>query len=204
MKIKNIIFDFGGVLIDWNPCYLYQDVFKDKEEMYFFLSNICSLEWNLKQDAGRSFSDATKELVSKFPQYETEIRMYYSEWKKMIGGAIEENVSLLKDLKNKYRLFGLTNWSAETFPIVFDKYSFFKEFEGIVVSGAEKIAKPDERIFKILLNRYELKACESLFIDDNKDNIDAANKLGFETIHLHESVNLKDKLNLLCNFSDVT
>ena len=197
MNIKNIIFDFGGVLIDWNPRYLYRNMFHDEIEMEFFLEKICSLEWNLKQDAGRSFNEATKELVNKFPNHENEIRNYYSNWTKMIGGAIEENVALLEDLKDKYRLFGLTNWSAETFPKVFKHYSFFKELEGIVVSGTEKLVKPDARIYKLLLTRYGLKANESLFIDDNHENIIAANKLGFKTIHLTETANLKDELQKL-------
>ncbi len=197
MGIKNIIFDFGGVLIDWNPRYLYRNVFHDEIEMEFFLEKICSPVWNLKQDAGRSFNEATKELVNKFPQYENEIRNYYSNWLKMIGGAIEENVVLIEDLKNKYRLFGLTNWSDEAFPIVYNQYPFFKEFEGIVVSGTEKIVKPDARIYKLLLTRYGLIANESLFIDDNQENIKAANKLGFKTIHLKEKVNLKNELQKL-------
>jgi len=193
MVVKNIIFDFGGVLIDWNPRYLYRNVFRDEVEMEYFLERVCSLEWNLKQDAGRSCSEATKELVHQFPQYENEIRLYYSNWITMIGGAIEENVSLLNGLKNKYRLFGLTNWSIETFPLVFDQYPFFKEFDGIVVSGSEKIVKPNENIYKVLLNRYELKANESLFIDDNQENISSANNLGFETIFLDKEVVLKDE-----------
>jgi 2-haloacid dehalogenase len=197
MEIKNIIFDFGGVLIDWNPRYLYRNMFHDEVEMEFFLEKICSPEWNLKQDAGRSFNEATKELANKFPQYENEIRNFYSNWTKMIGGSIEENVVLIEDLKDKYRLFGLTNWSAEAFPIVFNQYPFFKELEGIVVSGIEKIVKPDARIYKLLLTRYGLIANESLFIDDNQENINAANKLGFKTIHLKEKVSLKNELQKL-------
>lgn len=197
MEIKNIIFDFGGVLIDWNPRYLYRNMFHDEVEMEFFLEKICSPEWNLKQDAGRLFNEATKELANKFPQYENEIRNFYSNWTKMIGGSIEENVVLIEDLKDKYRLFGLTNWSAEAFPIVFNQYPFFKELEGIVVSGIEKIVKPDARIYKLLLTRYGLIANESLFIDDNQENINAANKLGFKTIHLKEKVSLKNELQKL-------
>ena len=194
MGIKNIIFDLGGVLIDWNPRYFYRNVFHNEVEMEFFLEKICSPEWNLKQDAGRSFEEATYELSNKFPQYEKEIKDYYSNWTKMIGGIIEENVALLEDLKDKYRLFALTNWSAETFPKVFNQYPFFKEFEGIVVSGTEKIVKPNTQIYQLLLSRYGLMANESLFIDDNLENINAADKLGFKTIHLEKNVNLKSDL----------
>lgn len=197
MTTKNIIFDFGGVLIDWDPRYLYRNIFNDEIKMEFFLKEICSPEWNLKQDAGRSFKEATEELAKQFPQYKKEILKYDSSWIKMIGGAIEKNVGLLNDLKDKYHLFGLTNWSAETFPKTYNQYPFFKVFEGIVVSGIEKIVKPDAQIYKLLLNRYKLVAEESLFIDDNEANIKAANKLGFKTIHLKEDVNLKNELQKL-------
>ena len=109
----------------------------------------------------------------------------------------KKTTDLLKDLKNNYRLFGLTNWSSEAFPVVFNQYSFFKEFEGIVVSGTEKTVKPDARIYKLLLIRYGITANESLFIDDNRENIIAANRLGFKTIHLKEKVNLKNELQKL-------
>jgi 2-haloacid dehalogenase len=194
MKIKNIIFDFGGVLIDWNPKYLYENVFTDKSEMEFFLRNICSPEWNLKQDAGFSLSEATKELQIQYPKYSNEIEMFYKEWAKMLGREISENTSLIKLLKEKYELFGLTNWSAETFPVAYNKYPFFKELEGIVVSGKEKMVKPDKRIYELLLNRYNLKANESLFIDDNLNNIITAKEIGFFTIHIDDTISLKEQL----------
>ncbi|PIA78672.1 HAD family hydrolase [Gaetbulibacter sp. 4G1] len=194
MKIKNIIFDFGGVLIDANPRYFYQDVFNDSEKMELFLETICSASWNLKQDAGRSFSEATQELINKFPDYTDEIKLYYSNWPKMIKGPIKENVNLIDKLKIHYRLFGLTNWSAESFPIVYNQYPFFKKFEGIVVSGDEETIKPDIQIYNVLLIRYNLKAYESLFIDDAKENIEAADKLGFKTIHYKDRGSLKHEL----------
>lgn len=197
MKIKNIIFDFGGVLIDWNPRYLYQNIFHDEKEMEFFLREICSPEWNLQQDAGRSCKKATEELILKFPKYKNEIEQYYNRWTEMIGGEIIENVSLIGYLKDKYRLFGLTNWSLETFSIVYDKYPFFKELEGIVVSGKEKIVKPDLKIYNLLLTKYGLSANESLFIDDNKENIIAANKIGLRTIHLKTGTILKNEFQKL-------
>lgn len=194
MKIKNIIFDFGGVLIDWNPRYLFREIFSDKDEMDFFLKEICSNEWNHKQDCGRSFDVAVTELVNKYPQYEYEIIQYDTGWSKMIKGEIEENVRLIKILKIKYRLFGLTNWSAEKFPNVYNQYPFFKELEGIIVSGEENIAKPDVRIFNLLLDRFELDASESLFIDDSSENITAAKIIGFQTIHLRKNVLLENRL----------
>lgn len=197
MKIKNIIFDFGGVLLDWNPRYLYQQIFQDEKEMEFFLREICSPKWNLQQDGGRTCKEATEELILKFPKYKNEIELYYNRWGEMIGGEITENTSLIGYLKNKYRIFGLTNWSSETFPIVYNKYPFFKELEGIVVSGKEKIVKPNVKIYNLLLKKYGLSANESLFIDDNKENIIAANKIGFHTIHLKTGTILKNEIQKL-------
>lgn len=194
MGIKNLIFDFGGVLIDWNPRHLYKNIFADKAEMEFFLNNICTFQWNLNQDAGHSLSEATKELQAEHPEYTKEIEMFYKDWVQMLGGEIFENTGLLKPLKAKYRLFGLTNWSAETIPVAYGLYPFFKELEGIVVSGEEKIVKPDPAIFKILLNRYQLEAAESLFIDDNLNNIIAAKELGFFTIHIKDDTRLDQEL----------
>lgn len=195
--IKNIIFDFGGVLLDWNPEYLYSSIFQDKKEMDFFLTNICTPEWNLKQDAGRSLKTGTLELTEKFFEYNHEIKLYYERWTEMLGGEIHENVNLINPLKEKYKLYGLTNWSAETLPKAMAMYSFFEKFDGIVVSGVEKLVKPNERIYRVLLSRYSLEAAECLFIDDNKNNIEAANKIGFQTIHLAKNVNLKQELQQL-------
>ncbi len=194
-QLKNIIFDFGGVLIDWNPVYLYRKVFSKEEEMEYFLENICSPEWNLEQDRGRPLAEATKLLQEKYPDYKDEIEMYYGRWTEMLGGMIEENVKLIKPLKNKYKVYGLTNWSAETIPFAMKRYDFFNELEGIVVSGTEKLVKPDTRIYEVLLNRYQLKAEESLFIDDNAANIETAKRMNFKTIHLADNLNLEEWLN---------
>ena len=195
--IRNIVFDFGGVLVDWNPEYLFKDVFTDRSELDHFLENICTPDWNEKQDAGRPLSEAIRTLQVKHPKYRDEIRLYYEEWTTMLGGPIEQNVALLRPLKTSYRLFGLTNWSAETFPIASDLYPFFGEFEGIVISGVERLAKPDERIYLLLLERYQLTASECLFIDDNERNILVAKTLGFHTIHLGNCVCLEEELTRL-------
>jgi len=194
MAIKNIIFDFGGVLIDWNPRYFYKDVFNDIEEMEYFLTNVWGPEWNMKHDAGFSFSEITHELQKLHPRYWNEIEMYQHNWEVMIKGEISENTILLNHLKSKYRLFGLTNWSAEAFPVIYPRYEFFKVFEGIVVSGEEKVVKPGREIYQLLLNRYGLLAKESLFIDDSLKNIETANELGFSTIHINASQSLKEQL----------
>lgn len=192
--IKNIVFDFGGVLIDWNPVYLYRQVFEKEEEMQHFLTHICKSEWNIMQDAGRPLAEATQILQQQHPEYHKEIGMYYGRWTEMLGGTIDENVKLIAPLKQKYNVYGLTNWSAETLPIARERYDFFDRLDGIVVSGDEKTIKPDPQIYKALLERFGIEAQESLFIDDNQANIEAAKQLGFQTIHLVEGMNLEEVL----------
>ncbi|MDY9919162.1 MAG: HAD family phosphatase [Proteiniphilum sp.] len=192
--LKNIIFDFGGVLIDWNPIYLYQEIFDKEEDMNYFLEHVCRYEWNVLQDAGRSLAEGTRVLQEQYPEYRKEIAMYYGRWDEMLGGIIEENVKLIKPLKEKYNVYGLTNWSAETIPIAMERYDFFKDLDGMVVSGAEKIIKPDPQLYRILLERYGIQAGESLFIDDNYANIKTAQQLGFQTIHIVDGVNLEEVL----------
>ena len=184
--INTIIFDFGGVLIDWNPRYMYRDEFEESSEMEYFLNEVCTDDWNLQQDKGRSLAEGTRILQDRFPEHALKIQLYYDQWEKMIKGYIPQNVTVLRKLKEKYKLYGLTNWSAETFPIVFKQYSFFQLFDGIVISGEEKLIKPDKKIFELILGRYHLEAKNSLFIDDNMNNIQAAKEIGFSTIHVLE------------------
>ena len=193
-SIRNIVFDFGGVLIDWNPIYLYRKVFDNECDMYHFLEHICNSDWNVQQDAGRPLVEATRLLQAEYPRYHDEIALFYGRWEEMLGGIIDENVKLIKPLKTKYKVYGLTNWSAETLPIAMERYDFFDDLDGIVVSGQEKIIKPDPRLYKILLERYQLKAGESLFIDDNAANIETARQLGFHTMHFTGKVKLEDWL----------
>ena len=196
MAIKNIIFDFGGVVMDWNPRYFFKDYFKDDEKMEYFLKNIATDEWNIEQDRGRSLADGTDFQVEKHPEWEKEIRAYYHNWTMMLKSDIPENVEILRKLEHSnYELFGLTNWSAETFPFALENYDFFKIFKDkIVVSGAEKMIKPDPEIWNILLERYQIKAEESVFIDDNFKNIEAAKKLGFICVHIKENTDLQKEL----------
>lgn len=193
-QIKNIVFDFGGVLIDWNPEYLYKKVFEDKEEMNYFFKNVCTSEWNIQQDAGRPLAEATAEKQKEFPKYADEIAMFYSRWSEMLGGEIVENTRLVKPLSEKYNTYGLTNWSAETIPVAMERYEFFKHLKGMVVSGDEKLVKPDPKLYYVLLDRFDLDPEETLFIDDNAHNIDAAKLLGFKTIHFTNGVNLEEQL----------
>ncbi|MDP2454727.1 MULTISPECIES: HAD family phosphatase [unclassified Kaistella] len=196
MSIKNIIFDFGGVVMDWNPRYFFKDHFNDDGKMEHFLKNIATDEWNAEQDRGRSLAEGTEIQVAKHPEWENEIRAYYDNWTMMLKSDIPHNVEVLRKLEHsKYNLFGLTNWSAETFPYALENYDFFKIFEGkIVVSGTEKLIKPDPAIWEVLLNRYQIKAEESVFIDDNAKNIEVAKSLGFICIHIKEDTDLEKEL----------
>ena len=193
-KIKNIIFDFGGVLIDWNPEYLFRKEFECESDMNYFLENICTSEWNIQQDAGRPLSEATKTLQKEHPEYKELIGMYYGRWEEMLGGVIEDSVRVLYLLKDKYPIYGLTNWSAETITIAYRRYDFFNYLEGIVVSGEEELIKPDPKLYQVLLNRYRLKANETLFIDDNIHNIETAQEMGFHTIHFTENMDLEKEV----------
>jgi 2-haloacid dehalogenase len=194
---ETVIFDLGAVLIDWNPRHLYRKIFKTEEEITWFLENICTSEWNDEQDAGRSFEEATEELVRKHPEWEVPVRAWYNRWQETIQGPIHETVDILKAIKEckNYRLYALTNWSAETFPWALNTFDFLHWFEGIVVSGVEKIRKPNPEFFKILFDRHKVDPTKALFIDDNIKNIEAGKLLGLTTIHFQSPEQLKKELN---------
>ncbi|MDC3354682.1 HAD family phosphatase [Flavobacteriaceae bacterium] len=195
--IKNIIFDLGGVLVDWNPEYVYLDVFDgDQKKMQWFFDEVCTFDWNENQDAGYPIAQATANRIKLFPQYEEWIRMFYGRWEEMLGGPIEGTVALLKKLVENpdYKVVALTNWSAETFPVALKRFEFLHWFEGIVVSGTEKTRKPFLDIYQITLDRYQLNPTDSLFIDDNKRNIEAAEELGIQTIHFQNPIQLQTTL----------
>jgi 2-haloacid dehalogenase len=198
-QIDTLIFDLGGVLIDWNPRYLYRNIFHSEEKVEWFIENICTIEWNENQDAGRSLHEATEELVFKFPESEHEIRAYYDRWEEMLGGVIPGAVEILRLLKdaNNFRVYALTNWSAETFPVALARYGFLKWFDGIIVSGEEKTRKPFPEIYHILFSRFNVNPSETVFIDDNLRNIEGAKALDLAVIHFQSPDQLKKALKKL-------
>ena len=199
-EIKNVIFDLGGVLIDWNPEYVYLDVFNgDREKMKWFFDEICTMDWNENQDAGYPLEKATEERVKLFPEYEEWIRIYYGRWEEMLGKQIDGTVAILKQLIDNpnYKVVALTNWSAETFPVALERFDFLHWFEGIVVSGTEKMRKPFNEIYELTLNRFNIEASQSLFIDDNARNIEAAKKMEINTIRFNNPTQLKSELKSL-------
>jgi 2-haloacid dehalogenase len=197
MEVKNIIFDLGGVLVDWNPDYVFLDEFGgDRKKMQRFYDEVCTFDWNENQDAGYPLAQATEDRVALFPEQEAMIRMYYGRWEEMLGGPIAGTVALLKKLVDHpdYRVVALTNWSAETFPIALARFDFLHWFEGIVVSGTEQTRKPFPEIYQTTLQRFSLEAPASLFIDDNARNIAAAAALGIQTIQFKNPDQLKTDL----------
>jgi len=182
---NTIIFDLGGVLIDWNPDYVYRTIFQDEAEMRWFYQNICTSDWNEEQDAGRSLAEATELLVAQFPEHEASIQAYYGRWEEMLKGPIDATVEVLRTLKEKtdYKLYALTNWSAETFPVALQRYDFLHWFDGRVVSGEEKTRKPFKQIYELLLNRYNIDPRSAIYTDDNERNLHPARELGIHTIH---------------------
>jgi len=199
MKIETIIFDLGKVLIDWEPRRLYRKIFNDEEEMEYFLNNICTPDWNEQQDAGRTLKEATDILLKKHPKYKKEIKAFYGRWEEMLGGPVQSTVDILEFLqkRNTHRLYALTNWSAETFPIAIRDYYFLKYFEGILVSGTEKMKKPDPKIYKLILERYEIDPATAIFIDDSEKNVKSAEASGIKSIHFKSGAQLKKELETL-------
>jgi 2-haloacid dehalogenase len=194
--INTIIFDLGAVLIDWNPHYMYRTIFNDEEEMKNFLATVTTSDWNEEQDAGRSLAEGTEILIKQFPEHEENIRAFYTRWDEMLGEAFHDTVGIFKELKEsgRYKIYALTNWSAETFPVALERFEFLHWFDGIVVSGAEKMRKPAPEFYQVLLDRHTVKAEEALFIDDNYRNILAAEKMGIKSIHFTSAPELKKKL----------
>jgi 2-haloacid dehalogenase len=191
-----VVFDLGGVLIDWNPRYLYRKMFDGAEEaMERFLSEICTPEWNARQDEGRPFDEATKELTARHPEHAEFIRAFFDRWPEMVAGAIEQTVEILAELKRAGRkIYALSNWSAETFPYARKRFQFLDWFDIIVISGEVGLAKPNREIFHFLLEKTGRRAEECVFIDDSPANVAAARELGFDAIHFRSPSQLRDEL----------
>lgn len=194
--IHTIIFDLGGVLIDWNPMYVYRNYFDSEEKLKYFFDNICTHDWNEEQDAGRSISEGTQLLVQRFPEWEQPIRDYYGRWTEMLGGPIAETVDLFQQLKEsgRYKLYALTNWNHYLFEIALVRYHFLHWFDGRVVSGEEKTRKPFPEFYRCLLDRYDVNPAGTVFIDDNLRNVEAAISLGIDSIHFQSPAQLKSEL----------
>ncbi|MBP5318573.1 MAG: HAD-IA family hydrolase [Paludibacteraceae bacterium] len=193
--VKNIIFDFGAVLVDWNPHYVYDPYFGDAEKATRFLNEICTIVWNGEVDRGKPIRVATEERVALFPEWEKEIRMYFDRWIDMIGEALPGMAELISALKAKgYGVYGLSNWARETFRLVEHRFEAFGLLDGYIISGDAKLLKPETAIYAALLERYHLKASECLFVDDNAANIVVGERMGIRGIRFTDPAALRDEL----------
>ncbi|WP_035060240.1 HAD family hydrolase [Andreprevotia chitinilytica] len=184
-----VVFDLGGVLFDWNPEYLFRELIADEAERKWFLAEVCNGEWNIQQDAGRSLADATAALSAKYPDHAHLIAAFYDRWTEMLRGTLDEGMAIFEALEtNDVPVYALTNWSAETFPYAWDNYPFMRRFKDVLVSGHEKLIKPDARIYQLMLERIRkhhpgAQPEQLVFIDDVLKNVDAARALGWRAIH---------------------
>ena len=193
-KYKNIILDFGGVLLDWNPHYLLDDYFGSVEKADWFIKNVCTSEWNGEMDRGKPFAVGVAELSARFPEWSKEIELYHSGWIKMIGEETPGMYELECDLKAAgYRLYGLTNWSLETFTLVRNR-PVFNILDGMVISAEEHLLKPEPEIYHRLLDRWNLNPGECLFIDDNLANVLGARAVGIDSIQFTDASSLRQRL----------
>ena len=197
-SIDVVVFDLGGVLIDWNPRYLYRQLFDDHSAMEHFLSEVCSPEWNEQQDAGRPWREAVAELVARHPSHAELITAYHERWPEMLGGDMAESVAVLNELEALgLRLYALTNWSHETFPVARRRFPFLDCFDGIVVSGEERLIKPDPAIFHRLLTRFDITPSRAVYVDDSPRNVAVAADIGFRALRFVNAHRLRQDLIVL-------
>ena len=190
------LFDLGGVFFDWDPKFFFTKIISDKDEMDFFLTKVCNDEWNLAQDSGRTIEDGEKDIIRKFPQYENLIKLYYPNHRKMIKGTFQSSIDILMKLKqDSYECFVLSNWSSETFVDIPKEFKFMNNFDGLLISGEDKLAKPDPKIYLLAIDRFNLDPQNTVFVDDKLININAAIKLGFKTIHLTNPNIIEEEIN---------
>lgn len=182
---KIVVFDIGQVLIEWDPRHLYRDLFDGYEDlMEDFLDNVCSPAWNQEQDRGRPWADAVAQLTAEHPDCAELIRSYDELWEQMVPGPIPGTPEILAELKARgVPVYAITNFSADKFALSQQRFDFLNSFDGIVVSGIEKVIKPDPKIYRILLDRYGIDAADCLFIDDNPDNVESARAVGMTAHH---------------------
>ena len=189
------VFDIGGVLLDWNPRYLYRKLFDDEAAMEEFLATVCTSEWNRRMDGGMSFAEGIAELLERFPDQSEMIEAYRDRWPEMIPAALDDTVEIFETLKTSGRpLYAITNFAAETFVQARAMYPFLNRFDGIVVSGEIKALKPGPEIYRCLLEQYDLRAEDCLFIDDVQENVDGAKAVGMHAVRFTNAETLASDL----------
>ena len=194
---KNIIFDFGNVLVEWHPERVYGKYFGDEAKAWWFLRHVTDMDWRQRIDRGESQDACIEELQGRFPEYREAIALYRDRWREMLTGEMPGMREMLTELKDTgYEIYGLTNWSMETFPEARRHFSILQMIDRYVVSAAEGYVKPDPQLFQVLLNRYHLQADDCIFVDDNPDNVAAACQMGMKGIVFGGAENLRKELNL--------
>jgi 2-haloacid dehalogenase len=190
-----VVFDLGGVLVDWNPRYLYRKLFDDEAEMDRFLSEVCTMEWHHAHDLGVPPEETCPPLIAAHPEYEQHIWAWTTRSEEMVAGPIDESVEILRALKDRgVPVYGLTNMETWTYPDRRERYPFLRWFDGTVVSGFEGVAKPDPRVYELLLERFGLNAASTLFIDDSPKNVAAARGVGMQALEFESPAALRDEL----------
>ena len=193
-----VVFDIGNVLVDWNPRFLYRTIFADEAEMEWFLGHVCTPAWNIEQDRGRSFAEAVAILVAEHPRHEAAIRAFDERWTETISGPIAESVAILESLRRQgVPDYAITNFSHEKFAIAKERFPFLAQFKGTIVSGEEKLLKPDPAIYRLLLDRHGLDAADCVFIDDSAANVEGARSVGMHALHFTAPSRLADDLRRL-------
>ena len=200
MIVKKFLFDLGNVFFDWNPERILKPIFNDDERMNFFINNISFPLLDTRCDAGITIEVAVNDAIKKFPEYEKEIKFYYPNHGNMVGGFFQKTVDVFYKIKElNYPCFVLSNWSAETYEGMEEKYPFLKDFDGKIISGRDFLIKPDPAIYELAISRFNLIPEETLFIDDRLDNIEAAQNLNFQTIHLTNPSLIQDLIDPYIN-----
>jgi 2-haloacid dehalogenase len=193
-----VVFDLGGVLIDWDPRHLYRQLFDDEADMEAFLGQVTTPEWNAAQDAGRPWADAVASLAEKHPEHRALIEAFHERWPETLGGPIPGTVDVLAELREaRVPLYALSNWSAETYPVARARFPFLAWFDGVVISGEVGAIKPDARMFEHLVAQHGLRPSETVFVDDRADNVAAAARLGFVAIQFRDAASLRQDLRRL-------
>ena len=194
-EIDAVVFDLGGVLIDWNPRHLYRRLFSDTDEMEAFLAGICTSDWHRAHDLGADIKESCERLARLHPGYRDMIMAWAERGEEMAAGQFDQAVAVLAELKaTGQRCYALSNMEREVFPIRHARFPFMQWFDGYVISGIEGVAKPDRRIFEILLERYGLEPRATVFVDDSKQNVEAAGAVGINAVHYTSAQRLRQEL----------
>jgi 2-haloacid dehalogenase len=190
------VFDLGGVLIDWNPRYLYRKLFDgDDRAMEHFLATVCTGSWNDQQDAGRTFAEGCSLLKKIHPRKAALIDAWIERYAEMLGGEIPGTVEILSELRSAGTpLYALSNWSTETFPIAEERFEFLKWFRGVLLSGEVRLTKPDRRIFELFFKTFAIDPARAVYVDDRRDNVEAARALGMHGVVFTNSRLLRAEL----------